>query len=252
MLTLFNRKVQKKSCILDMKKIEIALENVCLDFPIYHYGAKSIKKNLAKVITGSKYQFDANHIIVRALRDITFSLNKGDRLGLMGPNGSGKSTLLRLLNGIYHPTTGTLTVSGTVGALIDLGAGIDQNATGWENIDLFLRYHGDGKAPDEGVKEKIGELSGLGDNLHMPVRNYSSGMGVRLTFAMETFFDPQILLMDEWFSAGDAEFMKYCELRLNTMVESADILVLASHNDSIIKKYCNKIFLLENGELKPS
>ena len=154
-----------------------------------------------------------------------------------------------MLSGIYQPTSGSLDVIGRIGSLVEIGGGIDQFATGWENIDLNLAFKGIPRYEARKIRSEIGAASGLGDFLNLPVRNYSAGMSVRLSFAMETIGDPEILLMDEWLSAGDAEFISYCNTRLSEMVETAQILVLASHNVELLKKWCSRIVVLEDGQV---
>lgn len=233
-----------------MTQTYIKADNVGLDFPLYHYGSRSMKKSLIDVITRSKFELETGRVILKALKNIDFQISAGDRVGLVGPNGAGKTTLLRLLAGIYQPSYGSLDVRGKIGSLVDIGAGIDQNATGFENIDLFLLFNG---CPQDEFKEKrqrIAEASGLGDYLLMPVRNYSSGMSVRLTFSMETIFEPEILLMDEWLSAGDVEFREYSENRLRSLVTESEILIIASHDKRLINKFCNRTFRLKDGCLE--
>ena len=234
-----------------MTNTKIMASNLSLDFPIYHFGSRSMKKNIASLVSGSKFDFDTKNVTVKALKNLNFEIRAGDRVGVTGPNGAGKSTLLRVLCGIYTPTTGRLEIEGKIGSLVDVGSGVDQDASGWENIDLFLAFNSWDLEKDDlnRIREEIGHWSGIGDFLHMPVRNYSSGMAMRLTFSMETYFKPDILIMDEWLSTGDASFREKTERRIKDLVSNSKILVIASHNPEIIEKHCNRRFNLEEGVL---
>jgi ABC-type transport system involved in cytochrome c biogenesis ATPase subunit len=147
-------------------------------------------------------------VVVAALRDLSFVINRGERVALVGGNGAGKTTLLRTLAGIYEPVAGRLEVAGSVGSLIDPAAGMDQVSTGRENIMLRALFRGMDDAEALEMAEEIGQFSGLGEFLDVPVRSYSAGMQVRLSFAMATVIAPEVLLMDEWLLAGDADFMQ--------------------------------------------
>lgn len=191
-----------------------------------------------------------NVTVVQALKDINLEIASGDRVGLMGHNGAGKTSLLRLLAGIYEPTSGQIQVQGKVSSFINLGLGMDLEATGSENIMLCGLMFGLGFDEIQRLTPSIGEFSGLGDFLDMPVRTYSSGMVMRLVFSIVTSVHAEILVMDEWLSVGDAEFVVHAEERLRGLVNSASILVLASHSEEIIESLCNVIVRLEHGEIQ--
>lgn len=229
--------------------IAIKAENLSVDFPLYHFGSRSLKKNFANIIMRNRVNLETSRMVVKSLCDVSLDIKPGDRVGLFGRNGAGKTTLLKVLSGIYQPTSGSLNVVGRIGSLVEIGGGIDPFATSWENIDLNLAFKGIPRGEARKIRAEIGAASGLGDFLNLPVRNYSAGMSVRLSFAMETIGDPEILLMDEWLSAGDAEFISYCNTRLSEMVETAQILVLASHNVELLKKWCSRIVVLEDGQV---
>lgn len=230
---------------------QIDLKNVCVDFPVYNINARSFKKQFLRVATGGTVVEDAKqHIVVHALKGLTLTFQKGDRIGLIGHNGSGKSTLLRLLSNIYEPTTGRMIVDGKVSSLLSLMHGIETELTGIDNIIIRGTILGLSR---EQIKERIAEItefSGLGDYLSMPLRIYSSGMLVRLAFAISTSIKPDILLIDEVFSAGDADFMEKARERMVTLLEQSSIVVLASHADGLITEFCNKALLLEGGRVK--
>ena len=188
--------------------------------------------------------------VVRALDEVSFSLQPGDRLGLVGPNGAGKTTLLKVLYGVYTPTSGSLNVNGRVDALFNISLGFRQEATGRRNI--VLRGLINGWTIDE-INERIEEIiefSELGDFIEMPMKSYSQGMAARLAFAVATALEPEILLMDEWIGAGDAGFQAKAKERMNQLAEKAGIIVLASHNKNIIEKNCNVVLELEKGAVK--
>lgn len=229
----------------------IEFKNVCVDFPIYNANGRSLKKRLIQVATGGQLGSDEQgRVVVRALEDLTFTLRDGDRVGLLGHNGAGKSTLLRLLSSVYEPSSGTALIEGDIGSLIDISLGIDPEATGRENI--FLRGGILGMTKSE-ITEKLDEIiefSELGDFVDMPIRTYSSGMHLRLAFAVSTIIKPQILLMDEWLSVGDEGFKNKAEIRMNELVKSTNILVIASHSRELVMHTCNRVLWLEHGRIK--
>jgi lipopolysaccharide transport system ATP-binding protein len=228
----------------------IVAKHLCVDFPIYGASSRSLKKALFRAATGGLIAFDSSdHLLVRALNDVSFELGDGDRVGLVGHNGSGKSTLLRVLAGAYEPLRGNVAVEGRIASMLNIWIGMDQEATGYENI--FLRSVVMGFRPREirPLVDEIIEFSELGDYIDMPMRTYSSGMAMRLAFAISTCVSADILLMDEWLSVGDHEFAEKAKGRLAALVKGAKILVLASHDESLIRANCNKIMRLSHGEL---
>jgi lipopolysaccharide transport system ATP-binding protein len=184
---------------------------------------------------------------VTALSGVNLELKAGDRLGLIGHNGSGKTTLLRALSGAYEPDEGLIEVRGRIAPLLDLGLGIDPTATGLENIRLRGRIAGLSAREIDARMDEIAEFTGLGPFLAMPVKTYSAGMQGRLAFAAATAVEADVLLMDEWIAVGDAEFQKIAHKRLLKLVERAGILVLATHEASLLKLYCNKVMRLDGG-----
>ena len=225
----------------------ILAEAVTIEFPLYHLGARSLKKRILANSPLRLRQDEAHRIVVSALRELSFRIQPGERVALIGHNGAGKTTLLRTLAGVYEPVGGRLEVAGSVGALIDPSAGMDANATGRENIILRGLFRGLGEAESASLAEEIGAFSGLAEFLDVPVRTYSAGMSVRLSFAMATVMDPEVLLMDEWFMAGDADFMERAKAKLEGLVTKADILVLASHDMAIVREWCTRAIRLEAG-----
>jgi lipopolysaccharide transport system ATP-binding protein len=231
-------------------KTNIQVKNVSVNFPIYDNVHRSLKKAVLNLTTGGKIAEDIkHHKSVKALDDINFDLKEGSRLGLLGHNGSGKTTLLRVLSKVYAPTSGKLISQGRIASLLDLSMGLDPDATGFENI--YLRGLLEGLKP-KNIKNKIediAEFSELGDFLNFPVRTYSSGMMLRLAFAISTSIDAEILIMDEWLSVGDVSFNVKASERLNALVKKASILVIASHDEDLINKICNRAIRLEHGHL---
>ena len=222
-----------------------------MDFPIYSgTGNRSFKKVLMNAATGGIFAKDAaEHVVVRALDNISFEFHEGDRIGLIGHNGSGKSTLLRVLTGIYEPIQGELKVHGRVTSMLSITLGMDMEATGLENIYMRGHVMGLHVKQIDSLVDDIAEFSGIGDYLHLPMRTYSSGMSMRLAFAISTCVDAEIILMDEWLSVGDAEFIHKAQERMNGFVKNARIVVIASHNHALIKEQCNKIIKLEHGKI---
>jgi len=229
----------------------IVFDDVCVDFPIYNASARSLKKRLFQVATGGQISANSSgRVIIRALDSLSFTIKDGERVGLLGHNGAGKSTLLRLLSGVYEPSSGIANIKGEIGSLIDIGFGIDTEATGRENIYLRGALLGLTKTQIKEKLEEIIDFSELGDFIDMPLRTYSSGMHLRLAFAVSTVIRPQILLMDEWLSVGDEGFKARAEARLSDLVESTNILVIASHSKELVCHTCTRAIWLEHGKVK--
>lgn len=228
----------------------IVAERMVVEFPVYEASGRSFKTVFLKTATGGLLSVNASHqVVVRALDGLTFDLREGDRVGLVGHNGSGKSTLLRALAGAYEPVSGTLEVTGRIASMLDLWLGMNSDATGYENI--FLRATIMGMRPGQiaALVDDICGFADLGDYIHMPLRTYSSGMQMRLAFAISTSVSADIILMDEWLSAGDASFAEKAQARLQRMLDKAKIFVLASHNEELIRKACNKLMRLNHGAI---
>ncbi|WP_282295825.1 ABC transporter ATP-binding protein [Stenotrophomonas sp. PS02289] len=231
----------------------IELNNVNLDLPIYEVQGRSLKRQVMR-LGRSNAVADSNDgvVIVRALQDVSIRLETGDRVGLIGHNGAGKSTLLRVLAGIYSPTSGSMTQDGKVVPLLDISLGMDDNSTGWQNIRLRGLLLGMTKEEIAEKQDSIAEFSELGDYLDLPIRTYSSGMRVRLAFAISTAVDAQILLLDEVMGVGDAGFMQKAKQRLQDLHGRSDIVVLAMHSNEEIRRVCNKVIWMDNGSVRLS
>lgn len=229
----------------------IQFDKVCVDFPIYSASSRSLKKRLLEVATGGQLNTDPHgHVVVRALRDLNLTLRDGDRVGLLGHNGAGKSTMLRLLGGVYEPSAGTARIDGKITSLIDILLGIDREATGRENIYFRGTLLGMSKSHIQRRMEEIVDFSELGDFIDMPLHTYSSGMHLRLAFAVSTIMQPEILVMDEWLSVGDEGFKRKAEARLAELVQASNILVIASHSRELILRTCNRVIWLEHGAIR--
>lgn len=229
----------------------IRFENVNINFSIFNSNGRSLTSRLLQVATGGRLDSDPNgRVTVKALENLTFELKDGDRVGLLGHNGAGKSTLLRALGGVYKPSTGLSEISGTVSSLIDISLGINPEATGRENILIRGALLGMNKSEILQKFESIVEFSELGDFIELPVRTYSTGMHLRLAFAVSTVVRPEILLMDEWLSVGDEGFKHKAEARLAEVVDSTKILVVATHSRELLETTCNRAIWLEHGQIR--
>ncbi|MGH3516890.1 MAG: galactan export ABC transporter ATP-binding subunit Wzt/RfbE [Haloechinothrix sp.] len=229
--------------------VSIEVRNAYVDFPIFDAKSRSLKKKvLGKV--GGKIGTDSRVPIIEALHDITVSLNEGDRVGLVGHNGAGKSTLLRLLSGIYEPTRGSASISGRVAPVFDLGVGMDQEISGYENIMIRGLYLGMTRKQMEQRVDDIAEFTELGDYLSMPLRTYSTGMRVRLALGVVTSIDPEILLLDEGIGAVDAAFLNKARDRLVDLVRRSGLLVFASHQDDLLLELCTSAIWMDEGNMK--
>ena len=227
----------------------IELHNVSVEIPIFD-ASRSFRRSLANRLGGEISRTDKKKVCVHALKDISFSLKAYDRVGLIGHNGAGKTTLLRLLAHIYRPTRGHYICRGKVTSLFNINLGMDLDDTGLENIRTISLFLGMPKQEIIKKRDEIIAFSELGDFIHLPLRTYSSGMLARLSFALATALEPDILLMDEGIGAGDANFADKAEQRLTNFYQNTRMLVIASHADDMIRKLCNKAILLEHGYIK--
>jgi len=229
----------------------ILLNNVCVDFPIYNSATgRSLKNHLMKAVTGGLMgSNEQGHIVVKALHNICLDLKEGDRLGVLGHNGAGKSTLLRVISGVYEPTGGSILVKGKVNSLIDLSLGMDSEATGIENIFLRGALLGLNRRWLSAKVKEIVDFAGLGNFIEMPLRTYSTGMQMRLAFSIATLQQPEILVMDEWLTVGDADFQEKAQQRLQEIIKKTSVLVIATHSPELVQQVCNRMIQLERGAL---
>ena len=226
-------------------------DNVWLEYPVFGSLPKSVVNTQATpfsrhagALTITNEHGNGN---ISALCDVSIDLKAGDRLALLGRNGSGKSTLLRVLAGVYHPTRGTVVHDGRIAPIFAVGLGVRREATGRRNIVLRGLMAGLTKRQSESKIDEIVEFSELGPYIDLPVRSYSAGMAMRLSFAMATAFTPDILLLDEWIGAGDERFQKKAADRMNSLVSNAGITVIASHRRQLIRRVCNVALWLDGG-----
>ena len=182
-----------------------------------------------------------------ALKDVNFEVQAGDRVGIVGPNGAGKSTLLKVISGVLKPTEGSVTTNGKIVPLLELGAGFDKQYTGAENIYLYGALLGYSKSFIDEKYDEIVEFSELGEFIDVPVKNYSSGMRARLGFSIATVVKPDILILDEVLSVGDAQFRKKSEARIQSMFAQGVTVLFVSHSLEQVKRICNKAIMLEHG-----
>jgi ABC-type polysaccharide/polyol phosphate transport system ATPase subunit len=227
----------------------ISLRDVTIDFPIVTASAQSLQLRLFEAL-GGKLTSHYRTVVVRALDGINLELAQGDRLGIIGHNGSGKTTLLRVLAGVYPPERGSVTVEGTISSFTDIVLGMDPESTGWENIMFRCAFLGLSFAEARRLSPAIAEFCELGGYLELPIRTYSTGMFMRLAFAITTSIAPDIIIMDEMIASGDAQFIDKAKRRLHDLIGKSNILALASHDLSLIRNLCNKVVWLEHGLIK--
>uniref|UniRef100_B0T5A6 ABC transporter related n=1 Tax=Caulobacter sp. (strain K31) TaxID=366602 RepID=B0T5A6_CAUSK len=223
----------------------VQLDHIDFNYPVFQMAGRSLKISAMRRITGGA----SGMVQVRAIRGLSLKLKDGDRLGLVGRNGSGKSTLLRVIAGLAHPQAGRVDINGRVVALIDKGLGINYELSGEANIELPLRFLGATEAEIKHARTWVPEFTGLDQFIHLPVRTYSEGMKARLTFALSTVIEGDILVLDEWLSAGDINFVDKAEAKLTDMLSRTRILVLASHSLELIRHTCTKVLWMEGGRM---
>ena len=229
----------------------MVLRDVFLDLPIYDVKGQSLKKRVMRMGRRNRIAEDNDGVVVvRAIDGLNLELKSGDRLGLIGHNGAGKSTLLRVLAGIYPPTSGTVEIRGKAVPLLDISLGMDDQSTGRQNIRLRGLLLGMTHAEIRCKTDEVAEFTGLGDYLDLPLRTYSTGMRVRMAFAISTAVDADILLLDEVLGVGDASFQEKATKRLEELHNRAEIVVLAIHSSDTIRKTCNKVLWMEKGKAR--
>lgn len=227
----------------------LEVNHLTLDIPIFNV-SRSFRTTLLNRFTGGRIEqnVDSKQVSIRALDNINFRLEAGDRLGLIGHNGAGKTTLLRVLACIYKPLKGWYDYHGRITPLFNMAVGLDLDDTGMDNIHTIGMHLGMTKSEVNSKKDEIIEFSELGDFIHLPMRIYSAGMQTRLSFAIATALEPDILLMDEGIGAGDANFAEKAKNRLTHFYDKTSVMVIASHSNDLIRKLCNKALLLEHGQ----
>src|SRR5450432_3374714 len=227
----------------------ITLSNASVEIPVFAVGNYSLKTTLLRKAVGGKFAHAGSNLMIDALNDVSLELRNGDRIGLVGQNGAGKTTLLRVLAGVYPPTSGAVQIIGRVSPMFDISLGMSPDSTGIENIKVCGALWGLSRAEIAAGIDDIVEFTELGDYLKIPVRTYSAGMLLRLSFAIATLRQPEILLLDEVIGVGDASFMEKAKARLQKVVSRAQILVVSSHSDVIIRDICEKAIWLTQGAI---
>ncbi|MBQ7353354.1 MAG: ABC transporter ATP-binding protein [Clostridia bacterium] len=245
--------IKEQNQIIEKKQIDrqdsndeyvIKLEDVCMDFYTRDEKVDNLKEFLVRFFRGKleKKRF-------RILEDVSFDVKKGESIALIGHNGAGKSTLLKIIAGIYKPTKGSVLVNGTVAPLLNLGAGFDYEATGKENVYLNGAILGYSKKELEKKYKEIVDFAELHEYMHIPLKNYSSGMVARLGFAIAIDVKPDILLVDEILSVGDENFRRKCASKINELKEQGVSFVIVSHNMAQVKNLCEKAIWIENSKV---
>lgn len=227
-----------------MGKPAIVVEDVSVMFNLHREKVDNLKEYFIKLVKGT-----LRFTEFWALKNISLTVEKGDRVGVLGLNGAGKSTLLKVIAGVLKPTKGTVSVDGVIAPMLELGAGFDMNYSGRENVFLYGATMGYSRKFIERKYDQIVEFSELWDFVEVPVKNYSSGMRARLGFAIATAVNPEILILDEVLSVGDAKFKKKSEAKIRSMFDGGITVLFVSHNTEQILNICNKAIVLNRGEI---
>jgi ABC-2 type transport system ATP-binding protein len=227
-----------------MEKPAVVVDNVSMKFNLSKEKVDSLKDYVIKFL---KKEIKYNEFW--ALQNVDFEVKKGDRVGILGLNGAGKSTLLKVIAGVFKPTEGKVVRNGRLVPLLELGAGFDSQYTGRENIYLYGAVLGFSKKFLDEKLDEIIEFSELGKFIDVPVKNYSSGMKSRLGFSVATLVEPDILILDEVLSVGDAKFRKKSEAKIMSMFDKGVTVLFVSHSLDQVKRLCNKAILLEKGKI---
>lgn len=225
------------------------LEKVSVHYLVPQAKSVGLLSSVKAITMGGVIKRNHGRVGITALENISLSLKDGDRLGLIGPNGAGKSTLLRVLAGILPPTSGRVRIEGRLSALMSIHLGLDKHSTGYDNIRGRARFMG---CTEEEIDERfneIAEFSELGDYLNLPIVTYSAGMRLRLSFSIATAFSPEILILDEWLSAGDEYFQQKARTRLMGLIDRTGIFAFASHSEKMLERMCNKALVLRHGKV---
>ena len=230
-----------------MAKPAVVVDHVSILFNLNSEKIDNIKEYFIKLITRKLHYTE-----FWALKDVSFKVEKGDRVGVMGFNGAGKSTLLKTIAGVLKPTMGNVKVAGTIAPMLELGAGFDPNYSGSENIYLYGATMGFSRKFIDEKYNEIVEFSELKDFINAPLKSYSSGMKSRLGFAIATAVKPDVLILDEVLSVGDAAFKEKSEQRILDMMEDGVTVLYVSHSTDRIRKLCNKAIILTKGQVVAS
>jgi ABC-type polysaccharide/polyol phosphate transport system ATPase subunit len=225
----------------------ISVENLSIKFLLYHDRSPSLKEYVSSIFRKRKPSSFSDFY---AVKEVSFTVEAGERLGIVGHNGAGKSTLLKALCRIYDPSGGTIHVEGRVAPLLEIGAGFHPEFSGRENIYLNGAILGYSKAQLAAIEHEVIAFAGLEEFIDTPVKYYSTGMYMRLAFSLATSVDPDILVLDEVFAGGDANFVQKATARMHRMIESASILIVVSHDMHLVKSLCTRVICMDHGRVK--
>lgn len=225
---------------------KLIVDELSLKFRIYHEGPTSVKEYFSNILRGTS---KIAHSEFWALQKLSFSIHSGERVGIIGRNGAGKSTLLRTICRIYEPTDGIVSVHGRIAPLLEIGAGFHPEFTGRENIYFNGTILGYRKEQLRSMEREIVAFAELEEFIDTPVKYYSTGMYMRLAFSLATTIDPDILILDELFAGGDANFVKRGKQRMYEMIERSKLMVLVSHDQSLLRSLCERFIWIENGKI---
>jgi ABC-2 type transport system ATP-binding protein/lipopolysaccharide transport system ATP-binding protein len=231
-----------------MTGARVVVEGVGVDYTIY--GMRLLRSELFSKSGGLLRKRSTRTATVRALKDVSFEAVPGDRIALLGRNGAGKTTLLKVLAGIYAPTSGSVRTEGVVSSLLNAFVGLEPDATGYENIRMACILKGLPRGETERIVGDVQSFTELGGFLDMPLRTYSAGMSLRLSFGIATSMEPDILVLDEVLGVGDAGFFQKATDRLKALIGKARILFMSSHAPDAVRSFCNKALLLDQGTVR--
>jgi ABC-type polysaccharide/polyol phosphate transport system ATPase subunit len=233
---------------MNRNRCSIALENVSLVYDLYYDRTTSLKEYIINLLSRRKY-VEERVGKLSALTNCTLAIKHGERVGIIGLNGSGKSTLLKVISGLLKPSNGSVTIEGNVQPLIEMGAGFNPEFSGRDNVYLNGAMLGFTRRQIREKEDKIITFTELGHFIDVPVKYYSSGMVMRLAFTIATMIDPEILLVDEILASGDIQFIEKAKKRLNSLITSAKILVIVSHDLDMIRSLTRRVIVLDKGEV---
>ena len=224
----------------------IHVENLSIKFRLYHDRSPSLKEYFANLLRRNRH---AAHSDFWAVKDLSFDIKAGDRVGIVGHNGAGKSTLLKALCRVYEPSDGEISVSGRLAPLLEIGAGFHPEFTGRENIYLNGAILGYNKHQLKEIEPEVVAFAELEEFIDTPVKYYSTGMYMRLAFSLATAMHPDILVLDEIFAGGDVAFMAKAKARMYSMIDKANIMIMVSHDHLLVESLCNRVMWLDHGKL---
>lgn len=224
----------------------ISIKELTLNFRLYHDKGQSLKEYFSGLL---RRRGNSKYSEFCALKNLNLEIVHGDRVGIVGHNGAGKSTLLKAICGIYHPTHGTVEVNGRIAPLLEIGAGFNIELSGRENIYLNGAILGYSTAMLKKIESEVVEFTGLADFIDTPVKYYSTGMYMRLAFAIATAVHPDILILDELFAGGDAEFIDKALARMHEFIDKSSIMVFVSHQPELLRRLCNRVIWIDHGSI---